>query len=459
MSLPALTALFALAQSRASPARCPRGLGVFETIILPRSPACPRPRGGRAARLPARLLPAALHRGGAAAGGPRDGAAPSAPDPGGEAVQDSLAPVVPWIASAVAFVAGAVLLFSGATPAVAERLAVRAGSSRCRSWRRRTCWAAWPACRCWCSRGLQRRLDGAYVLTEVALVAGAMFSARQGRGLRGGDAAAGVLALRWCPSAAVPPARVAARGRLQPGVAPGRGGGGGRVGVDWGLLTTGTSEYSHDATGGSPPFGGDAPRFLRATRGRAGRDGGGRRLAALLRPASARTRRRTRRRGRAIRPLVTHAPVRASLALVGDKSLLLNDRGSGVPHVRRVRARWVSMGDPVGPPDEATELAWRFQRAGGPAPWPGVLLPGGREDAAPLPGLGADAAEAGQEAAGAPGGLQPGGPERRGLRHGVHSMEREGLDLRGAAARGGAQPLLPRAAGPLRRVARGEARA
>ena len=39
-------------------------------------------------------------------------------------VHTSFSPVVPWVASAGAFIAGAVLLFSGATPTVSERLTV-----------------------------------------------------------------------------------------------------------------------------------------------------------------------------------------------------------------------------------------------------------------------------------------------------------------------------------------------
>lgn len=51
----------------------------------------------------------------------------------------------------------------------------------------------------------------------------------------------------------------------------------------------------------------------------------------------------------------------ANLALLGDKSLRFSVSGRGYL-MFAVRGRsWVAMGDPVGPPDEQRELAWRFR--------------------------------------------------------------------------------------------------
>jgi phosphatidylglycerol lysyltransferase len=50
----------------------------------------------------------------------------------------------------------------------------------------------------------------------------------------------------------------------------------------------------------------------------------------------------------------------AHLALLGDKHLLLHESGSGFVMYGVQRRSWISMGDPVGPPEVRRELAWRF---------------------------------------------------------------------------------------------------
>jgi phosphatidylglycerol lysyltransferase len=50
----------------------------------------------------------------------------------------------------------------------------------------------------------------------------------------------------------------------------------------------------------------------------------------------------------------------ANLALLGDKRLLLHESGTGFVMYGINRRSWISMGDPVGPPEVRRELAWRF---------------------------------------------------------------------------------------------------
>ncbi|MEB2285983.1 MAG: hypothetical protein B6D46_04845 [Polyangiaceae bacterium UTPRO1] len=54
----------------------------------------------------------------------------------------------------------------------------------------------------------------------------------------------------------------------------------------------------------------------------------------------------------------------AHLALLGDKTLLFRDDAHGIPRgfiMYGVEGRsWIALGDPVAPPDDARELAWRF---------------------------------------------------------------------------------------------------
>jgi phosphatidylglycerol lysyltransferase len=60
--------------------------------------------------------------------------------------------------------------------------------------------------------------------------------------------------------------------------------------------------------------------------------------------------------------LVAAAPrASAHLALLGDKRLLFHESGAGFVMYGVQRRSFVSMGDPVGPPDVRRELAWQFR--------------------------------------------------------------------------------------------------
>ncbi|NRD46482.1 bifunctional lysylphosphatidylglycerol flippase/synthetase MprF [Corallococcus exiguus] len=427
VSLPSLTALFALAQLAGIASQVPAGLGVFETVMLsaltPRVPA-PQVVGVLLVyRLVYYLLPftvAALLLAGHELLQRRHHLTRLA-----KVVHSSFAPVVPWAASAVAFVAGTVLLFSGATPPVAARLALL---------RRLVPLPLLEVSHLLGSlvgvsllllaRGLQRRLDAAYVLTQVLLVAGAVFSV-----VKGVDYEEATLLLVL--AAALAPfhqqfyrhtslfAEAFSPGWLLATVAV--------VGASvWlGFFSYRHVEYRNDLWWYFA-FSGNAPRFLRASVGVLGATivAG---LAALLRPASPRTHPPTVEELQRVRPLVASAPESmASLALVGDKSLLLNDASTAFLMYGVSGRAWVSMGDPVGPPDAATELAWRFLEMAdrhhgwacfyqvGPGALPRyldlglTLLKLGEEATVPLQDFNLE------------------GPERRGLRHGMHRMEREG---------------------------------
>ncbi|MCY1045674.1 bifunctional lysylphosphatidylglycerol flippase/synthetase MprF [Corallococcus sp. bb12-1] len=427
VSLPSLTALFALAQLAGIASQVPAGLGVFETVML--SALTPRVSAPQVVgvlliyRLVYYLMPftvAALLLAGHELLQRRHHLTRWA-----KAVHSSFAPVVPWAASAVAFVAGAVLLFSGATPADAERLAVL---------RRLVPLSLLEVSHLLGSlvglallllaRGLQRRLDAAYVLTQVLLVAGAVFSVVKGVDY---EEASLLLVL----AAALAPfhqqfyrhtslfAEAFSPGWLLATVAV--------VGASvWlGFFSYRHVDYSHDLWWRFT-FSGDAPRFLRASVGVLGATAlfG---LAALLRPAVPRTHPPTPEELQRVRPLVAGASESmASLALVGDKSLLLNAEGSAFLMYGVSGRAWVSMGDPVGPDEAATELAWRFRELAdrhhgwacfyqvGPGALPRYL------------DLGLTLLKLGEEATVPLADFCLEGPERRGLRHGVRRMEREG---------------------------------
>ncbi|MEI2456708.1 MULTISPECIES: bifunctional lysylphosphatidylglycerol flippase/synthetase MprF [Lysobacter] len=64
----------------------------------------------------------------------------------------------------------------------------------------------------------------------------------------------------------------------------------------------------------------------------------------------------------AIRPILAGADdSQAHLALLGDKALLLDEAQRGFAMMQRYGGSLVAMGDPVGPPDVARALIWRFR--------------------------------------------------------------------------------------------------
>ncbi|OJT22537.1 hypothetical protein BO221_22470 [Archangium sp. Cb G35] len=427
VSLPSIVALFALAQLAGIASQVPAGLGVFETVML----AALSPHVSSAHlvgvllvyRIVYYLVPfsvAALMLAGNELLQRRQHLTRLA-----KVVHTSFSPVVPWVASAGAFIAGTVLLFSGATPTVSERMTVLrhlvplpllevshflgslAGISLLLL-----------------ARGLQRRLDGAYVLTQVLLVAGAVFSVVKGVDY---EEAALLLVL----AVALAPfhrqfyrhtsllAEAFSPGWLLATVAV--------VGVS---VWLGFFSYRHVAYSQELwwqfTFGGDAPRFLRATVGVLGLvlvSG----MGMLLKPARVRTHPPTPEELTRVRPLVTHSPESSAyLALVGDKPLLFNESGTAFLMYSVSGRSWVCMGDPVGPPEDATELAWRFLELAdrhhgqacfyqvGPGALPRYL------------DLGLTLLKLGEEATVPLADFSLEGPARKSLRQSVHKLEREG---------------------------------
>lgn len=63
---------------------------------------------------------------------------------------------------------------------------------------------------------------------------------------------------------------------------------------------------------------------------------------------------------RALAVIADCADTRGHLALVGDKRLLFDDRARAFL-MYQIRGRsWISLGDPVGPPEHSADLVWRF---------------------------------------------------------------------------------------------------
>jgi phosphatidylglycerol lysyltransferase len=270
------------------------------------------------------------------------------------------APVVPPVLALATFVAGAVLLFSGATPEIDHRLA----------WLRQV--IPLPLLEAshfmgsmagmaliLLARGIQRRLDGAYWVSLVLLAAGIVASL-----LKGLDYEEALL-LALLLGALLPNHRLFYRRaslltqRFTPAWVAAI------AIVMISALWLGLFSYKHVQYSGSLwwkfAFNAAAPRFLRATAGAAT-------LlltfaiARLMRPAVHRPAPATADEMAAVAQLVGESPrTTANLALLGDKAFLFNPSRSAFIMYAVEGRSWVSMGDPIGPEDQWPELIWRFR--------------------------------------------------------------------------------------------------
>ena len=268
--------------------------------------------------------------------------------------------MVPHLLAVTALVSGAVLLFSGATPTVPGRL----------HW----LYEILPlpvielshflgsligVCLLLLARGLQRRIDAAYVLTAIFLGTGSFLSL-----LKGVDYEEAVL-LALMLAALLPCRRHFYRrsSLFQDSFGPG-----------WAvtvLLVLASSiwlgifahkhvDYSNELWW-QFALEGDAPRFLRASVGST--------IllliltmAKLLGPAPKDPGRPGQDELNLARQIIGRSPLTMPhLALLGDKELLFDDQQSGFVMFGVEGRAWVALGDPVGPPEAARELAWKFR--------------------------------------------------------------------------------------------------
>ncbi|HZO09740.1 MAG TPA: bifunctional lysylphosphatidylglycerol flippase/synthetase MprF [Myxococcota bacterium] len=274
------------------------------------------------------------------------------------------------------------------------------------------------------ARALQQRVDAAHGLTLALLAAGAVASLLKGLDWE----EASILALMFL--ALLPCRRFFYRksSLLSQPFEPGWFAGIAVILIATGfvvLLAYRHVEYSHDLWW-QFELAGHAPRSLRALAGGIALLGFAA-LAWLLRPA----------------PPPEHAPDAADLdraaavvanarragaylALLGDKRLLFHESGEGLLMYGVQRRSWVSMGDPIGPPEARRELAWRFReladRHGGLA----VFYEVGAEDLGIYLDLGLSLRKLGEEARVPLEGFSLEGSARKGLRQTQRRMEREG---------------------------------
>ncbi len=352
--------------------------------------------------------------------------------------------LLPAFFAGLTLVSGAVLLFSGATRALPARMAILRDVLPLSVLEVSHLLASVIGMLLLIlARGLQRRLDAAYWLTLVLLLAGAVFSL-----LKGIDYEEATL-LTLLALALAPAHRLFYRRASLFSTS---------FSIGWivaiaAVLGCATwlvlfsykhVDYSADLWWEFSFHQGGAPRALRALVA-AAVAGMLFALASLIRPVQLHREPPTEMELRQALPLIKQYPsAQAHLALMGDKSLLFGpDRKAFVMFDIEGRS-WVAMGDPVGTDEDARrELVWAFleqcERAGG---WP-VFYQVSPADLDLYLEVGLNLLKIGEEARVRLDGFSLDGKSRKVLRNTVNKLTRDGLRLEIVPAEAVA-PLLPR---------------
>ena len=271
-----------------------------------------------------------------------------------------LAAIMPPLMALLVFLAGTLLLLSGALPLEQSRLAalvkvVPLPLVEASHFLGSVCGFALL----FLARGLYRRLDGAYLLTLLLLIIGAGVSLLKDFDLR--EAAYfGLLFLLLLPARR----HFHRKARLldQP------------MTVTWvlavgvivaatlwlGQFATKHVDYAQDLWW-QTAIGGDAPRILRASLALVVLALGCA-LFVLLRPARFRLAPAEEAAFVAAERIAKESDrSAAALALLGDKELLFNEDKTALLMYGVHGRSWIALGDPLGPKDAAEELAWHFR--------------------------------------------------------------------------------------------------
>ena len=145
-----------------------------------------------------------------------------------------------------------------------------------------------------------------------------------------------------------------------------------------------------------------------------------------------------------LRPLLAASTdTQACLAMTGDKALLRDDAGAGFLMMQRYGGSLISMGDPVGSPEVARELIWRFREEADRLGLRPVFYQVGEQHWQTYLDLGLTLVKLGEEAIVPLQGFTLDGRDRAELRQAFNKGKRLGLSFRLLPAEEVA-PLLPR---------------
>ncbi len=270
--------------------------------------------------------------------------------------------LLPQILSITTFIAGVILIVSGATPSIRGRVSaldavLPLGVIELSHFAASLAGAALIIL-AW---AIRRRLDAAYSLTIAALVIGIVTSVL--KGLDWEEA----LALTIVLAAVIPSRRVFYR-KAALTTEPFSAGWLAAV-VLVGIVTTWLAFFSYRNVDFTSPVwwefsgNGDAPRSLRAMIGV---------LGALMLFALSRKLRHAEPEPQLPSPRELDLAARiahespstvANLALLGDKALLFSDSGRSMIMYGISGRSWIALGDPLGAESESCELAWRFRES------------------------------------------------------------------------------------------------
>ncbi|WP_254426792.1 bifunctional lysylphosphatidylglycerol flippase/synthetase MprF [Rhodanobacter sp. C06] len=352
--------------------------------------------------------------------------------------------LLPSFFAGLTLVSGAVLLFSGATRALPDRMAILRDVLPLSVLEVSHLLASVIGMLLLIlARGLQRRLDAAYWLTLVLLVAGAVLSLLKGIDYEEASLLA-LLALALAPAHRLFYRRASLFST--------------NFSVGWIVAIVAVFgcatwlvmfsykhvEYSSSLWWEFSFHQGGAPRALRALVGAAAA-GLLFALAALIKPQRLRRVPPSEAELQRALPLIRHFhSAQAHLALMGDKHLLFDEQGKAFLMYDTEGRSWVTMGDPVGADEDARrELVWSFmeqcERAGG---WPVFyqVCPG---DLDMYLEVGMNLLKIGEEARVRLADFNLDGKTKKTLRGTINRLGRDGLRLEIVPADAVA-PLLPR---------------
>ncbi len=362
LSFPTFLGLYLLAQVAGIGSQMPGGLGVFETsLLLMLSPIFPAPAvlGSLLAyRAIYYLFPLIL-----AAGlfGAHELLAHRAQVVRMAGVFGRWVPeIAPDVLALTTFVSGVMLLVSGATPSIPHRLAwLKAFRPLPVTELSHFLGSVAGVGLLLLARGLQQRLNAAYLATVLLLSAGVVFSLFKGVDYEEAVELAIILgALVPCRSQFYRKTSLINE-RFTWGWAAAIGLA--LLGSIWlGLFSYEHVEYAHELWW-QFSLSGDAPRFLRASVG-AVSAALWVAIARLLRPAQHRPITASQAEFEKAHTVIDHFPhTYAYLALLGDKTLFFNERGNAFLMYGVQGQSWIVLGDPVGPEQEMAELMWQFR--------------------------------------------------------------------------------------------------
>jgi phosphatidylglycerol lysyltransferase len=427
MSYPEFMAVYLLAQLAGLVSQVPGGLGVFETVIvlmlsarLPANQIFGALLAYRALYYWVPLVAAALLLGLQEILHKRERVSVFV-----RLFERWVSPMVPEVFAFAAFIGGAILLFSGTTPGIEQRILFLkklvplpflelshfigsvAGMGLLLL-----------------GRGLQRRLDAAYHLTVWLLITGIVASLTKGFDYEEAFVLLLILVAIW-------PTRHYFYRKASLFSQPFNAGWIAAI-----LITAGCSvwlgfySYRHveyaDSLWWRFAFGGDASRFLRATVGVVV-IGLFFAAARLLRPAAPQPAESGRPELEKAHAIVRNsAAVSAHLALLGDKRFLFSPEGDAFIMYAVEGRSWIAMGEPVGPDLRWPELIWKFRelsdRYGGRA----IFYEVGHEHLHLYLDLGLSLLKLGEEARVRLADFSLEGSARKGLRYTKRKLEKEG---------------------------------